>query len=97
MANEEHLAILKQGVEVGNKWRIENAVRHLDFNGANFRGAELGQADINRANLIGADLTGANLSQSLDTSCFAASAACGCYAARSTNKSLTWFATLATL
>ena len=27
MANEEHLKILKQGVEQWNKWRLENAIR----------------------------------------------------------------------
>ena len=26
MANEEHLKILKQGVEQWNKWRFENAI-----------------------------------------------------------------------
>jgi hypothetical protein len=29
MANPEHLAILKQGVEVWNKWRDENIVSYI--------------------------------------------------------------------
>src|SRR5437764_435475 len=52
MANEEHLKILKQGVEQWNKWRSENTIR-----------PELGGADLNSANLVDADLRGANLSQ----------------------------------
>jgi hypothetical protein len=39
MANEEHVALLKQGVEVWNKWRKENPVVRPDLNGANLRGA----------------------------------------------------------
>ena len=46
MANEEHLKILKQGVEQWNKWRLENAIR-----------PDLSDADLKR----GANLSGANL------------------------------------
>ena len=38
MANEEHLKILKQGVEQWNKWRLENAIRP-DLGGADLSGA----------------------------------------------------------
>ena len=72
MANEEHLKILKQGVEQWNKWRLENAIRP-DLGGANLSkcqpelsadlsGADLSGADLSGANLIGANLSGANLS-----------------------------------
>jgi hypothetical protein len=55
MANEEHLAILKQGVEVWNKWREEH--RGVpDLAGANLEGAKLSQANLSGANLSGANL-----------------------------------------
>lgn len=31
MANPEHLAILKQGVEIWNKWRIKNKDIKIDL------------------------------------------------------------------
>ena len=61
MADEEHLKILKQGVEQWNKWRLENAIRP-DLNGANLIGADLIGTDLITAYLSFADLTGANLS-----------------------------------
>jgi hypothetical protein len=75
MANEEHLKILKQGVEQWNKWRLENAIRPdfeganlskailsgADLSGADLSGADLNGADLSRADLLGADLSGANL------------------------------------
>ncbi|MFN6153513.1 MAG: pentapeptide repeat-containing protein [Dolichospermum sp.] len=76
MANEEHLAILKQGVGVWNNWRLKtnllipNLIRS-DLSGANLIGANLiganlseanlSEANLTRANLIGADLIGTNL------------------------------------
>ena len=45
MANEEHLKILKQGVEQWNKWRLENAIRP-DLIGANLNSAKLSDADL---------------------------------------------------
>ncbi len=67
MANKEHLATLKQGVEVWNQWRKENPDLQPDLSGANLNGANLSVADLRRANLrrvylSGADLSGANLS-----------------------------------
>jgi hypothetical protein len=58
MVNEEHLKILKQGVEQWNKWRLENAIRP-DLGGADLSGAILN--DLSRANLSYADLGGATL------------------------------------
>jgi hypothetical protein len=60
MANEEHLAILKRGVEVWNEWRMENPEIRPDLSGADLRGA-----DLRRANLILAVLTGANISSAI--------------------------------
>lgn len=45
MANEEHLAILRQGVEVWNKWRKKNyKVLKPDLSGINLSGANLRHA-----------------------------------------------------
>jgi hypothetical protein len=44
MANEEQLSILKQGVEVWNKWRTEKLVfpgTDLELSGADLSGANL--------------------------------------------------------
>ena len=61
MANEEHLKILKQGVEQWNKWRLENAIRP-DLSDANLSGADLrASADLSGANLSGANLSRADL------------------------------------
>ena len=51
MANQEHLAILKQGVETWNQWREEHPDVILD----------LSDADLSEANLNGANLIEANL------------------------------------
>jgi hypothetical protein len=66
MANEEHLAILRQDVEAWNRWREENPdVRpdlwKADLAGANLGGASLGGASLAGANLRGASLRGASL------------------------------------
>lgn len=67
MANEQHLRILKQGVEAWNQWRKENPKLRPDLSGANLRranltGADLVGADLSGANLFSANLRGANLS-----------------------------------
>jgi hypothetical protein len=56
MANEEHLARLKQGGEAWNQWRAENPTISPELSRANFR-----EADLNGADLIWADLSEANL------------------------------------
>jgi hypothetical protein len=48
MANPEHLAILKQGVEEWNKWRGEHSELEPD----------LSRADLAAMDITGADLTG---------------------------------------
>jgi len=62
MANPEHLAILKQGVEAWNEWREENADVIADLTEADLRGANLSDADLRDANLSNADLSNADLS-----------------------------------
>jgi Pentapeptide repeats (8 copies) len=66
MANDEHVALLKQGVAAWNAWRRENPNIRPDLRGVNLEGADLNGADLNgahlyKANLNRADLHGANL------------------------------------
>jgi len=61
MANKEHLALLKQGVEAWNQWRRENPEARPDLSQANLTGAHLVEADLSDANLFWADLAHANL------------------------------------
>jgi hypothetical protein len=77
MANQEHLDILKQGVEVWNQWRCEYVhirpsltnvnlreanLRQFNFRDTNFTRATLSKADLSEATLIGANLSMADLS-----------------------------------
>jgi uncharacterized protein YjbI with pentapeptide repeats len=72
MANQEHLAILKQGKGVWNSWRTQHPQIHADLRraklmeadltGAELRGADLTGADLSRADFSGADLSKADLS-----------------------------------
>lgn len=59
MANEEQLAILKQGVDVWNKWRRANPKTRIDLEDALLNGL-----DLSNANLAGADLAGTDFSYS---------------------------------
>jgi Pentapeptide repeats (8 copies) len=61
MANEEQLSILKQGVEVWNKWIWENRPAYIDLRGSDFKGANLQDFDFERADLSESNLRGANL------------------------------------
>jgi len=70
MANEEQLSILKQGVEVWNKWnqeRLEEAdaaednIIEVDLSGADLIGLDLIGANLTRVNLSGCWLIGAAL------------------------------------
>jgi uncharacterized protein YjbI with pentapeptide repeats len=56
MANEEHLKILRQGVEVWNRWRKENPGLWPDLRGANLSKADLHGANLGKANLSRAAL-----------------------------------------
>ena len=61
MANEKHLAILMQGVEVWNEWRQGNPEIIPDLNFANLSDSNLAGIDFSSTNLKGADLSFANL------------------------------------
>lgn len=68
MANEEHLSILKQGIEVWNGWCVKNRKIYPDLSEANLisvnlSGADLRKADLSRADLSNANLSNANLSR----------------------------------
>jgi uncharacterized protein YjbI with pentapeptide repeats len=59
VANDEHLAILRQGAEIWNEWRGHDPDRL--FSEANLIGANLADANLRRANLMNANLIEANL------------------------------------
>jgi uncharacterized protein YjbI with pentapeptide repeats len=71
MANEDHIARLREGVAAWNAWRQAHQdvapdlhagiLRGLDLSGADLRGADLGEADLRGTILRGAQLAGATL------------------------------------
>ncbi len=66
MVNQELVEILKQGVEVWNKWLKNNLnvkidLNHADLRGADLRGANFFDANFSYAKLSGADLRDADL------------------------------------
>jgi len=62
VANEEHLKILKQGVEAWKEWREKNPPITPDLSKADLYEADLYEADLTGANLNGAqDLTAKQL------------------------------------
>ena len=63
MANDEHVALLKQEVAAWNAWRDENPVIWPDLREANLSGANLREANLRGADLMEADLSAANLSE----------------------------------
>ena len=62
MANQKHLDILKQSIEVWNRWRRKNPKITPDLSGANLVDADLSGATLIGANLSQATLIGVNLS-----------------------------------
>ncbi|QLE53491.1 pentapeptide repeat-containing protein (plasmid) [Nostoc sp. C057] len=61
MANEDHLTILRKGVEVWNKWRKENSEMRIDLTGANLSKVDLSEFDLSRTDLAKANLSEAEL------------------------------------
>jgi len=63
MANEEHLAILKQGADAWNAWRQENRDVYPNLRVADLSGINLRKADLSGSDLRGADLSRTNISK----------------------------------
>jgi len=63
MANEKHLDLIKQGVEVWNQWRQENPEEKPDLSKSNLRGADLRGVNLFRAVLLKTNLSRAALSK----------------------------------
>lgn len=61
MASLQHLALLKQNVQVWNQWRREHNPPHIDLSGANLKDINLCEGLLMGVNLAGADLRGAYL------------------------------------
>lgn len=61
LANEEQLSILKQGVEVWNKWRSESKGVVIDPAGAHLKPVHLNKANLSAVDLSEADRTEADL------------------------------------
>src|SRR5215813_10986597 len=61
MANDEHVAMLKKGVDAWNTWLGESPSVVPDLSGADLSEANLSEANLSGANLHGANLSGANL------------------------------------
>jgi uncharacterized protein YjbI with pentapeptide repeats len=64
MANPEHVAKLKEGVEAWNVWRETNRGIRPDLRNVKLRDAKLHAANLMGAQLIEADLRGADLTES---------------------------------
>jgi hypothetical protein len=63
MSAPEHLAVLYDGVNVWNEWRLRESVTRPDLSGAVLREADLTWANLRGAILRGADLVGADLTE----------------------------------
>jgi uncharacterized protein YjbI with pentapeptide repeats len=61
MANDAHVALLKQGVGVWNAWRKATPTLRPNLAGANLAGENLAEANLLSASLDNANLRGANL------------------------------------
>ena len=64
MANEEHLRILREGVNRWNQWRKDNSEIEPDLRGAKLSSLDFFTADFSGANLSSANLTYTDLSDS---------------------------------
>jgi hypothetical protein len=67
MANDEHLALLQQGIEAWNQWRESHRNEEMDLQDADLqtaglKGVNFSRVNLERANLSGARLERANLS-----------------------------------
>jgi uncharacterized protein YjbI with pentapeptide repeats len=67
MANDEHVAVLKRGVDAWHAWRRTNPNISPELSGADLRGWDLRTVDLSRASLIDTDLGTALLSDAVFT------------------------------
>jgi uncharacterized protein YjbI with pentapeptide repeats len=58
MANDEHVAMLRKGVDAWNEWRFEKPLNIPDLSGTNLSGTNLTGANLTEANLSGANFSG---------------------------------------
>jgi uncharacterized protein YjbI with pentapeptide repeats len=65
MANQKQLGILKQGIDVWNRWRKDNSDTKIDLNHADLRKAKLKGVNFFRAHLIEANLSEADLRRAM--------------------------------
>jgi uncharacterized protein YjbI with pentapeptide repeats len=65
MAEETHVAALKQGVPAWNEWRAAHPDTRPNLFGANLRGLDLANADLAGGDLQEADLRGAVLREAI--------------------------------
>lgn len=63
MANSEHLAKIKEGVEAWNRWRDAHPEINPDLSGATLSDEDLRKANLRRTNLQRADLENADLAE----------------------------------
>ena len=63
MADENQVALLRQGGQVWNSWRASNSNVQIDLSDANLSNANLHRTNLSRTNLSDADLSGANFSK----------------------------------
>lgn len=63
MANQDHLALIKEGVTVWNEWYKENKRVIPDLTKANLNGLNLSKINLQKANLEGANFAHTNLTQ----------------------------------
>jgi uncharacterized protein YjbI with pentapeptide repeats len=61
MANAEHVAKLKAGVEAWNDWRFEDCPVDIDLSRADLSGMDIYGANLGEANLSAVDLRRARL------------------------------------
>ena len=65
MANDSHLALLKQGAAAWNEWRAAHGVTRPDLSSAGLRGLDLAKVDLSGADLRQTDLRGTILSSAV--------------------------------
>jgi hypothetical protein len=70
MANQEQLEILKQGVEVWNKWRKEHSGVDIDLWRADLKGADLRGVNLSVANVSEVNFSYANLNRASFTNAY---------------------------